>query len=759
MAVIFLLVCIGALYSVNTNAATITSVNSGPWETGSNWDSGTPPTSADDVQIVNNGISLSSNVTVNSLVIDATVNYSNTGFSIGSGYTLTVTGDVTIIGNFDAASEIVCAGNLIIGGDLHLNGETGGNEARVNMGNNSSITLYGQIFKLDFGRIFTAPTTNVYTLNLLGSTSRTLPVSQMVYHHIVVNTSGVITMGGAVSATNVYGSINITNGTLNNGGFAMVGRSGNTFTVGSGGTYQMTGTTALPTVFNMVVASTSTINYGGSTQTIGALNNSQTYGNLTIGGSGTKTLGANTTVRGNLNISAGTLDVSNTNNYSLTVGGNFINSATFTARAGSVTFNGTSAQSITSNASTFYNATFNNSNISGITLNDNMTVTNGITFTDGVVNTGINRLSIENTSASAISGYSSNSFVNGRLRRYITTNTSTYAFPVGNGVASNNYHLAEIINNNMTGVSYIDSRYGALTNHNDGDMTASDSYMTYLSVAPAGVWHLTPNAQPGGSYDVRLNLTNMGIFTDNQFGILKRNDGSTSGADWSAPGTMNGDNGAGRLIADGYALRMGLASFSEFGIGRASTNGNPLPIELVSFTAQPNAEKQVVLNWTTALEINNDYFTIERSTDGVNFEEVALVNGAGNSQQENTYSTVDAAPVSGLSYYRLKQTDFDGGFEYSGMVNVTIGVAEPTAEITVYPNPANTGQQVQINIANSDAKFTVEIYEIGSGRLVYNAETASQNHLLDVPDGLAAGAYLVRIANNVEVQNHKLLVR
>jgi len=564
-----------------------------------------------------------------------------------------------------------------------------------------------------------------------------------------------------MTATTVYGNVEIANGTLNNNGFTITGVASRTLTIQPGAELRLTSTTGLPAGFDMVVAPGSTIHYAGGNQTVGVLNNSQEYGNLQISGTGTKTLGGNTVVRNNLTIASSTLDADNTNNYSIHVSGNFNNSGTFTPRAGSVTFNGSSAQSITSGGSSFYNVTYNNTHGSGITLNDDMTITNTVTFTDGVVSTGVNRLVIDNSAASAISGHSSASFVNGRLRRYIATNTSTYAFPVGNSVATNGYKLAELANNNLDGISYIDARFGALTNHNDVDLSTSDSYMTYLSVAPAGVWHITPNVQPsGGSYDVYLNITNMGVLSNNEFGILKRNDGSTTAGDWSAPGTMNAENGAGRLVADGYAVRMGLSSFSEFGIGRASTSGNPLPIELVSFTAKANENDQVLLNWMTAIEINNEYFTIERSADGAIFEEIAQIEGAGNSVQVNTYSTLDVAPAKGINYYRLKQTDYDGGYEYSNMVTVTIGQAtQPTAEVTVYPNPANTGQQIQISITNTDTDFEVEVYEIGSGRLIHNAPATSHNHLVNMPQGLAAGVYLVRVSNGVEVQNHKLFVQ
>lgn len=100
-------------------------------------------------------------------------------------------------------------------------------------------------------------------------------------------------------------------------------------------------------------------------------------------------------------------------------------------------------------------------------------------------------------------------------------------------------------------------------------------------------------------------------------------------------------------------------------------NGS-LPVELVSFDAQ-NEGPAVRLTWTTATEQNNDFFTLERSSDGLYFEPFATVNGAGNSSFTIDYNHLDEDPLSGLSYYRLKQTDFDGKFSYSDIVPVFRG--------------------------------------------------------------------------------------
>ena len=96
---------------------------------------------------------------------------------------------------------------------------------------------------------------------------------------------------------------------------------------------------------------------------------------------------------------------------------------------------------------------------------------------------------------------------------------------------------------------------------------------------------------------------------------------------------------------------------------------SPLPIELVEFTANP-VNDFVELSWTTATEENNDYFTVERSKDADMFKELAKVDGAGNSSYTITYFELDTSPYRGVSYYRLKQTDFDGKYDYSDIVSV-----------------------------------------------------------------------------------------
>lgn len=118
-----------------------------------------------------------------------------------------------------------------------------------------------------------------------------------------------------------------------------------------------------------------------------------------------------------------------------------------------------------------------------------------------------------------------------------------------------------------------------------------------------------------------------------------------------------------------------------------------LPIQLLNFNAIPTNLNSVILDWQTASEINNDFFTIERSKSGINWEEISVMDGAGNSSSLLSYSTIDNDPYFGISYYRLKQTDFDGQFEYSNIRSVRI---ENPLSSSVEIHPNSTGNQITV---------------------------------------------------------------
>jgi hypothetical protein len=130
----------------------------------------------------------------------------------------------------------------------------------------------------------------------------------------------------------------------------------------------------------------------------------------------------------------------------------------------------------------------------------------------------------------------------------------------------------------------------------------------------------------------------------------------------------------------------------------------PLPITLLSFTAEVE-DGHVQLKWITASEINNDYFNIEHSKDGVIFTSINKIRGAGNSMQSLNYSSIHHPPIEGISYYRLKQTDYDGQTSYSKIVAVDFNTSDFTLDI--YPNPFSKKTTFNTNVNLKDASLIV----------------------------------------------------
>jgi len=182
-----------------------------------------------------------------------------------------------------------------------------------------------------------------------------------------------------------------------------------------------------------------------------------------------------------------------------------------------------------------------------------------------------------------------------------------------------------------------------------------------------------------------------------------------------------------------------------------------LPITLSHFDAKYNPETIAVeLDWATVSEINNEFFTVEKSVDGVTFEVVSIVKGAGNSSAFQDYNSLDKNPFYGTSYYRLKQTDFDGSFEYSNMVPVK--VEKEISDITIYPNPVSGNGTLSLSVAEKGIT-TIVIYDI-AGRQVYakNHNTNKGNNTISLETNqFSNGMYFISIANGNAKENLKFI--
>ena len=186
-------------------------------------------------------------------------------------------------------------------------------------------------------------------------------------------------------------------------------------------------------------------------------------------------------------------------------------------------------------------------------------------------------------------------------------------------------------------------------------------------------------------------------------------------------------------------MPMGATRFVTIGSMSPST---PLPIELLSFTAKVQPNRFIQLDWKTASEINNDYFTVERSTDLIHWYTISKVKSAGNSSETVSYSTEDIHPLNGIAYYRLKQTDFDGKFSYSQIASITIEDLEQS-KVVLFPNPATDKLTVK---GNPLELISIKIYNVLGVEITTNIEViekANSEITLSLSN-LPAGVYVLK---------------
>ncbi len=183
--------------------------------------------------------------------------------------------------------------------------------------------------------------------------------------------------------------------------------------------------------------------------------------------------------------------------------------------------------------------------------------------------------------------------------------------------------------------------------------------------------------------------------------------------------------------------------------------GNTLPVSLLYFNAELT-ESNVALSWSTASEINNDYFTVQRSGDGEVFENVSTVKGSGNSTQIRYYNFSDEKPYSGLNYYRLKQTDFDGKYSYSSLVAVNfsrrtilevLAVSSDASSLKLLLNDPASGRR-RVQILRLDGKTVSETY----------IETEKGTRSYEIPGSfLSEGVCTVLVQAGTDISTKKFI--
>jgi Secretion system C-terminal sorting domain len=513
----------------------------------------------------------------------------------------------------------------------------------------------------------------------------------------------------------------------------------------------------------------STVNYNGAAQTI---NSANYLGNLTFSGSGVKTMTGTTSVGGNFTLSG---SASTTPTAALTIGGNVIlgtgttftagafthnvagnwtnNGATFTNTGSTINLNGTVAQTVGGTTSTtFNNLTLNNTfgTIPQFTAGINTTVTGTLTMTSGVTNLAGFTFTLGSSGVASILSRAASTTTNwmygGTFRRFwlnATAVSSTVAplyglFPVGSSTASSYRPVAINSTVNPTATGSYSVTHTDVTGITDLSPVFNDAGTNIVRKHNAQFVN-TISGVTGGTYNIGVTMTGLvaGTLGNIRLGV---SNGATTVTTVGTHAAATGSAPIPTANRTGVTLA-GLTG--DFRITSTNIAATPLPIELTSFNAFMIGD-QVKLSWSTASELNNDFFTIERSAAGEKFETVKTVKGKGTTNLTSYYQDIDKSPLTGKSYYRLKQTDFDGHFSYSEVVIIENNNAVP---VKIYPNPIVDNKfTLEMNGLSNNAEVPMSIINM-QGVIVHKAmyQSSPEGRLITTVElsPLPSGVYVI----------------
>ncbi len=257
-------------------------------------------------------------------------------------------------------------------------------------------------------------------------------------------------------------------------------------------------------------------------------------------------------------------------------------------------------------------------------------------------------------------------------------------------------------------------------------------------VSGLGYWDIDKGAGANVTAAVNLYyLASDAVDTPSDLRIVK--DDATNWVDLGGIGTTAP---AGSILSTNN-----FTSFSEFALASISVD-NPLPVTLLDFYAVAD-DMKVILNWSTASELNNDYFILERSKNGSDFVKLGEVAGNGTTNLQMDYTFTDHSPYLGLSYYRLSQTDYDGTTEIFPVVSVLF---EGNKRFSVYPNPVSDSY-IKLIISKMENHELLELNIIDlQGRLVEKKQLKTDNFgnldtEIHLQKPLQKGAYIFELAS------------
>ncbi len=428
---------------------------------------------------------------------------------------------------------------------------------------------------------------------------------------------------------------------------------------------------------------------------------------------------------------------------------NFTNNGIFVPNTSRVNFTGCSGASTLSSSGTetFYAITVN-SNF-GLTISSGThQISNNFTFTNGIVTQNGTLLFLAGSSAT---GASSTSYVNGPIQK---AGNSSFIFPTGNAT-----RFARIAIGIPTAVTtytaqYFGVPYGSYNN-------AAAPLPVLNNVSAREYWTLNQTVGAGNAI-VTLYWEDSGFSQINNCGTTDLRVARFNGTTWENNNntvTTTGSCSLASALAGTVSTTAVVTKFGPFTFGSLSNTVNPLPIQLINFQAI-SKESSVELTWTTASELNNDYFELQRSNQGETYSKIVSVKGAGTTSNTSNYSYDDLTPSSGKNYYRLKQVDFDGTFTFSNVV-----VAEITSayfRFNLYPNPASAlTSKIIIESGDSTTPVQVSINDT-MGNLIsmglIDIQNGNEKLLFSNHQSIASGVYIVTVVQGLNRQSAKLVV-
>ncbi len=296
-----------------------------------------------------------------------------------------------------------------------------------------------------------------------------------------------------------------------------------------------------------------------------------------------------------------------------------------------------------------------------------------------------------------------------------------------------------------------------LLNVNRYPFTAGGTLPSGLTNIAQLYWKInTISGSMDGTYSLTIDVSSIaGISDKTTLRLLRR---AGVGAGWvnlGTPSSISGDN----------VTWSGLTSFSEFTI--ASDDSNPLPVELTFLTAKTDAGK-VILNWSTANEINNYGFEIERmkvetrhaSSLQLDWQTIGFVQGNGNSNSVKIYSFTDENPIGDKLRYRLKQIDNDGSISYSNEIEVELGIPNDFDLTQNYPNPFNPVTKIQYSLSNRQL-VTLKIYDVLGNEVVnlINEYKEPGKYEIDFnANELSSGVYVYKLTAGPYSASRKMVI-